>query len=316
MLVLGAGEIALRLFAPVHLVGFPGAYIYDAELGVRVKPAIHLLRTTDHQQELRVNPLGTVNFQDDFAGYGTRLFALGDSYTQGTGLPADAAYPFQLGLLLNRDDNGRYVKRVAVVNLGLAANGGEQNLLILRRHAAQLGRPDIVLYLGAENDAADDAMFLRGDRHRHMTDGNPHWSRLLPLVRWAAETEVGKRLRLVMNRRRVAPSRAGTHSLGPSVAEQQRSVFERLLAQCREKNTRLVVSWAAAPSPSYDWLKAWAATNQVAFADWLPGVESIRSAIPALPLTNPHSGGHLRAWVNHMIAEAFARQLAAPPSPP
>ena len=321
-LVFGVAEVALRLFAPLHLVGFPGAYEFDAELGVRAKPGVHALRTTDHQQELRVNRLGTINFQEDFSGYPIRLFALGDSYTQGTGLPADAAYPFQLDLLLNRDAAGRYERRVAVINLGLAANGGEQSLLILRRFSEQLGQPHLVLYLGAENDASDDAMFLRGDRHRHLTDGNPRWGAMLPVIRWAAETEIGKRLRLALNRKAVVGARpegrapiAATEPAGAgfalSVAEQQRSVFERMKTQCRDKKTTLVVSWAAAPSASYDWLKTWAATNDVVFADWLPGVESVRGHIPDLPLNNPHSGGHLRPWVNRVIAEEYARQVAA-----
>lgn len=314
-LVFVGTEVALRLFAPVHLVGFPGAYEYDAELGVRAKPGVHALRTTDHQQELRVNRLGTVNFQEDFSGYRKRLFALGDSYTQGTGLPADAAYPFQLDLLLNRDAAGRYERRVAVINLGLAANGGEQSLLILRRFTEKLGRPDVVLYLGAENDARDDAMFLRGDRHRHLVDGSPRWGAALPLVRWAAETELGKRLRLALKRSSTVSTKPADARSGPSVAEQQRSVFERLLAQCRDKNTTLVVSWAAAPSASYDWLKTWAATNDVGFADWLPGTESVRRSIPDLPLINPHSGGHLRPWVNRVIAEEFARQVVASNGP-
>ncbi len=315
-LVLVAGEAALRLIASIHLVGFPGAYEFDAELGVRAKPGVHALRTTDHQQELRVNRLGTVNFQEDFSDYRTRLFALGDSYTQGTGLPADVAYPFQLDLLLNRAADGRYERRVAVINLGLAANGGEQSLLILRRFTEKLGRPDVVLYLGAENDAADDAMFLRGDRHRHLVDGSPRWGAALPVVRWAAETELGKRLRLALKRApAVSLGRPADARSGPSVAEQQRSVFERLRAQCRATGTTLVVSWAAAPSASYDWLKTWAATNDVRFADWHPGVESVRRNIPDLPLINPHSGGHLRPWINRVIAEEFARQVVASNSP-
>ncbi|MBI5800770.1 MAG: hypothetical protein HZA92_08630 [Verrucomicrobia bacterium] len=313
-LMLVAGEVALRLFAPMHLVGFPRAYEFDAELGVRAKPGVHALRTTDHQQELRVNRLGTVNFQEDFSGYRARLFALGDSYTQGTGLPADAVYPFQLDLLLNRDAAGRYERRVAVINLGLAANGGEQSLLILRRFIEKLGRPDVVLYLGAENDGSDDAMFLRGDRHRHLVDGSPRWGATLPLARWAAETEIGKRLRVAVKRPPTSSVPAGVRS-GPSVAEQQRSVFERLKVQCRATNTTLVVGWAAAPSHSYDWLKSWAASNSVAFADWWPAVESTRASIPELPLHNPHSGGHLRPWVNRVIAEEFARQLEPQLSP-
>jgi hypothetical protein len=55
-----------------------------------------MFETTDHQQEIRTNLLGTVNFEEDFHRYRYRVFALGDFFTQGTGLPSDCSYPFQL----------------------------------------------------------------------------------------------------------------------------------------------------------------------------------------------------------------------------
>ena len=98
-------ENILHSYFPVYLSGYIGSYQYDKELGYRLKDKNNYLLTTDYQQEIHTNKLGTVNFQDNFDDYKVLVFALGDSFTQGTGLPADASYPFQLDLLLNRENN-------------------------------------------------------------------------------------------------------------------------------------------------------------------------------------------------------------------
>ena len=104
--MLGIGECTLRSFAPIHLTGIQSAYEYDAELGYRLKSGVHQFLLTDHLQEIRTGKLGNVGFADDFARYPTLVFALGDSYTQGTGNPSDTAYPFQLDMLLNQNAEG------------------------------------------------------------------------------------------------------------------------------------------------------------------------------------------------------------------
>ena len=89
---LGLTEVALRLFFPMHLTGgFIGDYQYDEELGYRLKQG-WFVQMTDYRQEAYVNSLGTVNFQRDFKGYQKLVFASGDSYTQGTGLPSDMSF--------------------------------------------------------------------------------------------------------------------------------------------------------------------------------------------------------------------------------
>jgi hypothetical protein len=60
---------------------------------------------------------------------------------------------------------------------------------------------------------------------------------------------------------------------------------------------------------SYDWLKANAASRGIPFNDWYPRVSSTLAAIPALPLGNPHSGGHYRGWVAAQIAEGFLAEI-------
>ncbi|UCG56418.1 MAG: SGNH/GDSL hydrolase family protein [Phycisphaerales bacterium] len=313
-------ELVLRCFFPVHLTGgVIGLYRYDEELGVRLQPGIRFLRTTDYQQEMHTNRLGTVNFQESFDGYEQLVFALGDSYTQGTGLPADASYPFQLDLMLNMQD-GTYHKKYGVANLGLASFGGEQTLLCLRRYADILGKPDLILFLGCENDHVDDVLFKDGYRHRHLVQGNPRWGLWVKPLQWFSNgTEIGKRLKLLVGRIRISRRIAGppeqeTTSEMPCVAQLQESCLQRLVSASQELGAELVVGWASLPedsSHSYQWLKEWARTNDVAFADWHRPLQSVRRAIPELTVTNPHSGAHHRTWVNTVIARAFAEQIRA-----
>ena len=315
--VLAASEIGLRIFKPLYTVGIDRAFVYDSEVGYRFKPNLTLRRTTDFLEEIRTNPLGVTGFQDDFGGYSTLVFCLGDSFTQGVGVPVDAAYPFQLDLLLNRDAEGKYIKRYGVVNLGVAGYGGEQSLLALRHYAALLGKPGIILYLGVENDYEDDLIFRSGSRRRHLVDGSPYWGRLLGPARWLFNTEIGKRAKWVggeLWRAEALPASAPGRQL--SRAELEEPVLQRIAAASHEYGALLIVSWSPTPvpstsAPSYRWLKAWSMRNSVPFADWMGVVESVRASIPVLPVDNPHSGNHWRVWVNQVMAAEFARQIRA-----
>ncbi len=311
-------ELGLRMFAPIHTVGIQEGYEYDAEIGYRLKAGAHLWWVTDFQQELRTNRQGTANFQESFHPYPLLVFAVGDSFTAGTGLPPDANYPAQLDLILNRDERGLYRPRYGVVNLGLDGIGGEQALILLRRYISRIGKPAVVTYLGTDNDYEDDALFQRGRRHRHLVDGSPYWGSLLRPLRWLNNTNIGKRARIASQqlRRRQNLAAAGVEPYEPdrsarSAAELQQPVLEKIAAACRGLDSRLVVSWTSESPASYYWLKTWADAKGIGFADWLPAVQSVQSAVPALPLYNPHSGGHFRPWVNRIIAEEFARQVLA-----
>ncbi|HEX8161610.1 MAG TPA: SGNH/GDSL hydrolase family protein [Pyrinomonadaceae bacterium] len=311
-------EVALRLFRPSYSVAIPWSYEYDDELAFRLKPGAHLFRTTDHQQESVTNRAGTSNFQESFEEYPRLVFTVGDSFTQGIGVPADASYPFQLDLFLNRDAEGFYVKRFGVVNLGVAGFGGDENLLALRRHVALLRRPpSYILYLGCDNDMGDDVLFRSGVRHKQFLEGSPYLGRLAVAARWMTEElQLGlkvKRYVLERNREKAraeAARAAWKDGREMSAAEFEAPVLERLNAYAKEQGATLVISWSNARA-SYYWLKEWAARNGVAFADWAPRVESVTSAIPALPPDNNHSGGHHRTWTNRVIAEEFARQMGA-----
>jgi hypothetical protein len=91
VLVAVLAEVLLRTFAPIYLVGSTAWYQYDEELGVLVRPSMHSLRLTDSLNEMRTNALGTINYQEDFEPYEALVFAAGDSYTQGIGVPSDVS---------------------------------------------------------------------------------------------------------------------------------------------------------------------------------------------------------------------------------
>lgn len=95
-----------------------------------------------------------------------------------------------------------------------------------------------------------------------------------------------------------------------SVAQSESPVVERMRAYAEENGSLLVVSWSE-EGESYQWLKSWAAREGIAFADWAPKANSLREAMPRLPLDNQHSGGHHRGWTNQFIAMEFARQIRA-----
>lgn len=318
VVMLGLVEVVLRVAMPLNTAGYYGAYRYDEKLGYRLKSDSHYLILSDHLQEIRTNSIGIVNFQETFEPYDQLVFALGDSYTQGTGVAADEAYPFQLDLLLNLGDS-HYKQRFGVVNLGLAAFGMEQSMLVLSEFASTIGNPDIVLFFGCSNDHADDALFLSGYRPLHLVDGNPNYGIWLGPLRWFSnETEIGGRLKLMraqLRRQRIVTSGAGDSGAGVpklSVAGLQAERFDRLLEQTHEMGARLIVSWTDwedAPGQSYQWLNGWAARNDVDFADWHRGAHAVHERIPSVPYTNPHSAGHYRTWVYQVIARALADEI-------
>ncbi len=314
ILCLSAIEVFLRVYAPITPVDVPWMYAYDARTGYRLGANLHIFESVDYQKEIISNALGTADFREDFDSSQPLVFALGDSYTEGSGIPADMAYPFQLDLTLNLDSTLSYRPRFTVVNLGVFSYGCEQSILRLTEYAQKIDTPTIVLYTGYDNDYADDQSFLAGFRHRFVTKGSPYWPAWVigPLQAVQHNFEIAKRVRELYhlmrgNSREEILERSMSDTV-VSVAAHEEDALNRLVQQCRRYDARLIVTWIG-PSPSYRWLKKWAARRGVPFADWLPKVNAVRAAIPRLPLENNHSGDHLRGWVNRIIAEEFGRQI-------
>lgn len=314
ILGVAALEVGFRIFKPFRPAGIRRAYEYDPDMGYRLKSGVSLTRVTDHLAEVHSNRLGTANYQDDFEGYPALIFAVGDSYTMGTGGPPDAAYPFQLDLILNRDARGLYKKRYGVVNLGVPGMGAEQQLLQLRRYTARLGKPAVVLYLGCDNDFLDDLLFRNGARHTLGVDSSPRYGPFLWLRQAVDRTDLGQRLWYrwrVATERRLLRETLGVENwmLAPRpIAELQAPMLEKIAGAAREQGARLVVSWVETTG-SYQFLKSWSAARTIPFADWKPAADSVQEIMPALSIGNPHSGLHYRTWVNRLIAEAYAREI-------
>jgi len=304
-------EITLRLFMPLYFCLPIDAYQYDKVLGYRLRPGLHVSYLSDYQQEFCTNKSGALNFQEDFSAYEIIIFVIGDSYVQGLGVPPDGSFPFQLDLILNINKEGIYKKKYGIMNLALGPYGGEQELLVLKRYAEEIKKPDIVLYLGCDNDYNDDILFNQGIRHLNMVRNSPYYGWFYFPLKWLfIDTEIGKRIKYIFQEgvlRARAAKIQSDESHGRSTAEMERDVIDRIVKTSKSYGSRVILSWCN-PTDSYYWLKSWTSQNNIAFADWEPSVKSLESAIP-IPRDNRHSGDHHRIWVNYLIAKEYANQI-------
>jgi hypothetical protein len=305
-------EAALRLFRPFYFAQPIEAYEYDKDLAYRLRTEMHSFFLTDYQQEFRTNQLGTLNFQEDLSEYEIIIFALGDSYTQGLGVPNDCSYPFQLDLLLNLENNGNYSKKYGVVNLGLGPYGGKQEFITLKQFAKRLKKPNLVLYLGCMNDYSDDVLFASGVRHKNLVMNSPYYGWTYYPMKWFfIDTEIGKRIKYILQEgilKAKADKIEDEERHGRSIAEMEKNEIEKIVKYARKCGAVPILSWFNV-GDSYNWLKSWAAQNDILFADWEPEAMSVSRAIPGLPWDNSHSADHHRSWLNYMIARAFAQQI-------
>jgi hypothetical protein len=310
-------EVILRAFFPFYTADTIEAYQYDPELGVRLKPSLRFASSTDHFREINTNPIGAVNYQDSFESYQIRIFAVGDSNTQGTGVMSDSSYPFQLDLQLNAKED-TYSFDYGVVNLGIAASGTRQAIITAQKYSKLLGPPDIILYLASPNDHHDDRLFASGYRHQHLVADNPNHGIGAALLRLISRTEIGKRFKTVLarikRRRLLTTVESGEPSFERPIAAQLEPELLNLVKVSEQLGARLIVSWAGTDS-SYRWLADWSRRNSVDFADWHPVMQQVTNAMPGLSVSNPHSGSHFRSWVQGTIAQAFAKKIIAGSQP-
>ena len=308
-------EGVLRVFFPLFFPDNYRVYEYDPAAGYRLKSSLHSLQTKDYQEEIITNRLGTANFQPDFGAYKTLVFALGDSFPQGIGLPADASYPFQLDLLLNLRGS-RYEMDYGVVNLGVAGYGLQQAIVRMKEYAKKIGAPRYILCLGSDNDVGDDQAFLAGDIHKKLMDGNPRYYSFLsrPWLWLKFETEIGKRLTFLKKMRSRQQTIAQQMENSQNNAALLEPSFKELMNFSRKTGATLILSWmpiklSKETPQGYRWLQDFCRKESIRFADWFPMVRTVREKIPALPCENNHSAGHYRTWVNSMIARSFAQQI-------
>jgi len=316
--ILAVVELSLRLFTPLTASsGNIDWYEFDDKLGVKIKSNLNeIILEGDHQAEIKTNAIGTVNYQENFKKYKKIIFAVGDSFTQGTGLYVDATYPFQLDVKLNMR-KGEYRTDYGVVNLGLASYGLLQSIATIERYSRLISKPDFILFYGYSNDYDDDMLFKSGYRHNHLVDNNPKYNKmLLLLMQWSSvNLEVIKRAKIIyssIRRQKILTSPTILGDQNSSIASMQEERFNDLLQVSKKLGSKLIVGWAnsqISDDGSYIWLKEWATTHNVRFADWWPKQASISKNFPALPLENQHSSGHYKTWVNEVIASSFLENI-------
>ncbi len=305
-------EIFLRSFMPKFYCDNFGIIQYDKELETVAKNNAHLVRLKDYLEEYVTNKYGTINYQNDFKAYRYLVFTIGDSFTQGIGVPPDASYPFQLDLLLNIEDK-EYKRNYGVINLGFSSYGGEQYLLSLKRYIKIFGKPDFILVLGCGNDYTDDLRFkaFQAGKTIDLIDGNPnyYWFHK-PLTFLGNETQIGLRVQMIFRAIQKSSLKRNAPELQQEekcTAEREAPIYEQFNKIAKELDAKLILSWANRDE-SYPWLRNWAQSQNIAFADWQPTLMSVQDHIP-VPDANSHSGGHFRNWVNGLIARAFARNI-------
>lgn len=306
-------ESFLRLFFPLRTSDSIDFYHYDSTLGYRLKPG-YQTNLTDYKQEYLVSSSGSVGGVSNYSPYDKMVFALGDSFTQGTGNPVASSYPAFVDLIHNTA-SGNYSPNLAVVNLGLAAYGGTQNLLSYDVFSKKLGNPDYVFYLGTDNDKLDDLRFDAGYRHLQLVDGNPNIP-LLGVLQFLSKFEFVKRLKQVrqefIGSKLLSSLPASETQECLSTAYYQRHNLEKLLELSERDNFKLVISWVLSPMDeepgscsSYIWAKKWAVENDVAFADYASSLFSTKRHWDIMPVLHDHSAGHYRSWVYFLIARTY-----------
>jgi len=316
-----ACELFLRWFYPVYFCNTISQYQYDKNLGVTTKPNLEKSILTDHIIEVFTNDIGSRNYldKDDLLKYKKIIFCVGDSYTEGTGNAVDQSYPFYLSLLLNRNkDSGLHEKNYAVINLGLGDYGSIQSYIVSKVYMEKLGRkPYAIIYFICANDPDDDILFKNGYKHRYVVLGSPYYNRVFIVLNEVLENiQLFKRIKLLSGPIVHKKSVSNEHILKKALSQENRLVTREfdpgslpglidLVGFCKENNIKLFISYTDFKSAEYDMLKKFATDNKVGFADYRPDVESVKTAIPRIPVFNWHSGGHFRSWVNFIIASKF-----------
>ncbi len=143
LLSLALAEVAVRWLLPQQLEPHPrGLYRADPELGHVLAPHVDgVSRSPEWEVPVRTNALGLRDIELGPKAPGEwRLLVLGDSFTFGAGVRAEATWP----RLLERELRAAGYSRLRVVNAGVPAYGVLQEALLFERLAPQV-EPDAVL---------------------------------------------------------------------------------------------------------------------------------------------------------------------------
>jgi len=160
-----AGEVLLHFFWPQRSAVTAGMFERDDSAGYRIRP--------NYRNAIRVPEYRTAIFTDS-EGYRVprettthssdcrRLLAIGDSFTFGVGVDAEAAFPLRLEEALTRSTATPWCAR----NGGVGGYGPLRSARLLETHQAEF-RPEILvhaLYVGNDLQDSNPATFLKQPR--------------------------------------------------------------------------------------------------------------------------------------------------------
>ena len=142
-----------------------------------------LVDHSEFQYIYHTNSFGLREKKESFTGDSSvfKILALGDSYTEGVGAPADSTWPSFLETYLNRKTNGS----VEVYNAGVSGSDPFYNYKMLETSLVDL-KPDLVIQ--AFNSTDMDDFILRGGMERFQPNNHvsfpplPWWE---PLFRFS-----------------------------------------------------------------------------------------------------------------------------------
>lgn len=154
VLLLGAGELALRWFGPQPDEGYVHEKLPDSPRLYRPKPGAV---GTAGGDEFRINSLGMRDkeYAVEKPPGVTRIAILGDSFTFGNGVPEEATFAKVLEASLNASRDGTTYE---VMNFGVKGYDTVQELATLREVALPL-EPDLIVVAYYLNDVGNPERF-------------------------------------------------------------------------------------------------------------------------------------------------------------
>lgn len=307
-------EILLRLFYPFYQSGNISNYRYDVDLGIKLKENLNDIKITDHRQEVITNQYGTLNYESNFSKYDKLIYAIGDSNTQGSGVPFDSSYPFIMYTDLNSVDENSW----GVINVAVAAYGTKQAILMYDATVKKLKKPKYVTYLADKNDYMGDFYFEKGNKHKHLVDRSPRFfgfAKYIGLI--SNEVEVLKRLKYLLHKKDINKNYHQKEDNFKEVfIDNYSKKILKLNNRLNKENITLIFSWQALGKnkekiceDEYGTVKEWANENNIVFADWCPSFLKIRELNENIPVINDHSASHARSWVNRIISKSFQEEI-------
>ena len=306
-------ELGLRISFPVKYADITSSYEYSETLGYKFKSNIFNVESTDHYKEDITNSIGLVNIEENFLDFSNIVYTIGDSYTKGTGLMFDSSYPFYLSLFLNNENklSTHFEKNYGVLNLGTPGYGLKQSKIRMDEIKNKSKIPDIVCYLGSENDYHDDLLFQSGYKHKHLVHRSPYWDKwyMKPFL-IVSKTQIMSRIKILISWIRQEKILEKTKNKNHiSNSQKMLADFSNLIKSNNKNNIKTILSWSDPSSNSYNWLKNYCRENKIPFADWNKIAQDYKSKFSTLNEKNAHSGGHKRSWINYMIALAFFNEI-------